>query len=51
MAGPCAIESEEQLMTIARAVRKSGATILRGGAYEPYLPTLSRVWRKKVFAI
>lgn len=35
MAGPCAIESEEQLMTIARAVRKSGATILRGGAYKP----------------
>ena len=35
MAGPCAIESEEQLMTIARAVKKSGATILRGGAYKP----------------
>ena len=35
MAGPCAVESEEQLMTIARAVKKSGATILRGGAYKP----------------
>ena len=35
MAGPCAIESEKQLMTIARAVKKSGATILRGGAYKP----------------
>lgn len=35
MAGPCAVESEEQLMGIARAVKKSGATILRGGAYKP----------------
>ena len=35
MAGPCAVESEEQMMTIARAVKKSGATILRGGAYKP----------------
>lgn len=35
MSGPCAVESEEQLMMIARAVKKSGATILRGGAYKP----------------
>lgn len=35
MAGPCAVESEEQLLTIAHAVKKSGATILRGGAYKP----------------
>lgn len=35
MAGPCAVETEEQLMGIARAVKKSGATILRGGAYKP----------------
>lgn len=35
MAGPCAVETEDQLMSIARAVRKSGATILRGGAYKP----------------
>lgn len=35
MAGPCAVESEEQLMCIARAVKQSGATILRGGAYKP----------------
>ena len=35
MAGPCAVESEEQLMRIARAVKKSGASILRGGAYKP----------------
>ncbi len=35
MAGPCAVETEEQLMLIARNVKKSGATILRGGAYKP----------------
>ncbi len=35
MSGPCAVESEEQLLTIARAVKKQGATILRGGAYKP----------------
>ncbi len=35
MSGPCAVESEEQLMMIARAVKKSGATVLRGGAYKP----------------
>ena len=35
MSGPCAGETEEQLLSIARAVKKSGATILRGGAYKP----------------
>ncbi|MGN0307982.1 MAG: 3-deoxy-7-phosphoheptulonate synthase [Lachnospiraceae bacterium] len=35
MAGPCAVESEEQLMQIAYAVKKAGATFLRGGAYKP----------------
>ena len=35
MAGPCAVETESQLMEIAYAVKKSGATILRGGAYKP----------------
>jgi 3-deoxy-7-phosphoheptulonate synthase len=35
MAGPCSVESEEQLLTTARAVKKAGATILRGGAYKP----------------
>ncbi|MDP3063387.1 MAG: 3-deoxy-7-phosphoheptulonate synthase [Chloroflexota bacterium] len=35
MAGPCAVESEEQLMTTARAVKAAGAKILRGGAYKP----------------
>jgi len=35
MAGPCAVESEEQLIEAARAVRESGACILRGGAFKP----------------
>ncbi len=35
MAGPCAVESEEQCMTTARAVRQRGASILRGGAFKP----------------
>ncbi len=35
IAGPCAIESEEQMLTCARAVQKYGANILRGGAYKP----------------
>ncbi|MBU1670902.1 MAG: 3-deoxy-7-phosphoheptulonate synthase [Actinobacteria bacterium] len=35
MAGPCAVESEEQLMTAARRVRAAGARILRGGAFKP----------------
>lgn len=35
MAGPCAVESERQLLTIAHAVKDAGATILRGGAYKP----------------
>jgi 3-deoxy-7-phosphoheptulonate synthase len=35
MAGPCAIESREQVLETARAIKKSGATILRGGAYKP----------------
>ena len=35
MSGPCAIESEDQLLQTARAIKKSGAQILRGGAYKP----------------
>ncbi|MCP4748856.1 MAG: 3-deoxy-7-phosphoheptulonate synthase [Desulfobacteraceae bacterium] len=35
MAGPCAIESESQAMTIAEKVKASGAHIFRGGAYKP----------------
>jgi 3-deoxy-7-phosphoheptulonate synthase len=35
MAGPCAVESEGQLMQAAAAVKKAGASILRGGAFKP----------------
>lgn len=35
MAGPCAVESREQIMRAAEAVAKSGARILRGGAFKP----------------
>ena len=35
IAGPCAVESEEQLMQAALGVKKAGATILRGGAFKP----------------
>ena len=35
MAGPCSVESEKQLLTTAHAVKKAGATILRGGAFKP----------------
>jgi len=35
IAGPCAVESEEQAMTIAKHVRKNGAVIFRGGAFKP----------------
>jgi 3-deoxy-7-phosphoheptulonate synthase len=35
MAGPCAVESEEQIMTVAHAIKKAGAHMLRGGAFKP----------------
>jgi 3-deoxy-7-phosphoheptulonate synthase len=35
IAGPCAVESREQTLTIARAVKERGADLLRGGAYKP----------------
>lgn len=35
MAGPCAVESREQLLEIAEAVKEAGAKILRGGAFKP----------------
>lgn len=35
MSGPCAIESREQLLATAQAIKKAGAHILRGGAYKP----------------
>jgi 3-deoxy-7-phosphoheptulonate synthase len=35
IAGPCAVESEEQAMTIARLVKAAGASVFRGGAFKP----------------
>jgi len=35
IAGPCSVENEEQLMEIAKSVKASGATMLRGGAFKP----------------
>ena len=35
IAGPCSVESEEQVIEIAKAVKNAGATMLRGGAFKP----------------
>lgn len=35
MAGPCAVESRTQMLTVARQVKKAGAQVLRGGAFKP----------------
>ena len=35
MAGPCSVESEDQILSIARDIKVSGATFLRGGAFKP----------------
>ena len=35
MAGPCSVESEEQIVEVAKAVKASGANFLRGGAFKP----------------
>jgi 3-deoxy-7-phosphoheptulonate synthase len=35
VAGPCAVESEDQVLTVARAVKAAGARLLRGGAFKP----------------
>ena len=35
IAGPCSVESEAQILEVARAIQASGATILRGGAFKP----------------
>ena len=35
IAGPCSVESEEQLISIAKSVKASGASMLRGGAFKP----------------
>ncbi len=35
IAGPCSVESEEQIIGVARSLREAGATVLRGGAFKP----------------
>ena len=35
IAGPCSVESEEQIVTVAKAVKEAGASLLRGGAFKP----------------
>ena len=35
VAGPCSVESEEQIITVAKAIKEAGAHILRGGAFKP----------------
>lgn len=35
IAGPCSVESEEQIVSVAKSVKASGATLLRGGAFKP----------------
>ncbi|MBR2053857.1 MAG: 3-deoxy-7-phosphoheptulonate synthase, partial [Clostridia bacterium] len=35
IAGPCSVETEEQITCVAKAVKKSGANMLRGGAFKP----------------
>ena len=38
IAGPCSVESREQLFSTARGIKAAGATMLRGGAYKPRTP-------------
>lgn len=35
MAGPCSVETRDQIITVAKSIKQSGAKILRGGAYKP----------------
>ena len=51
MAGPCSVESEEQVVAIAKAVKASGATMLRGAPSSPGPPpTPSRAWGPRVWS-
>lgn len=48
IAGPCSVESREQLVSIAEDVKRSGATCLRGGAFKPRPRRIPfRGWRTK----
>lgn len=51
MAGPCSVESEEQVVAIAKAVKASGATMLRGAPSSPGPPpTPSRAWAPRAWS-
>ncbi len=48
IAGPCSVETREQMIEVAEDVKKSGAGLLRGGAFKPRTPpTLSRDWETR----
>jgi 3-deoxy-7-phosphoheptulonate synthase len=48
MAGPCSVESRDQLFETAEAVKAAGATVLRGGAFKPRTsPYASRDWASR----
>ena len=50
MAGPCSVETPEQVLETAKACKEAGATILRGGAFKlVHLHTPSKVWVQKVW--
>ena len=50
IAGPCSVESEEQVIEIAKAVKASGANMLRGGAFKrEQVHIHSRDWALKVW--
>ena len=42
IAGPCSVETEEQVISIAKDVKKAGAKILRGGAFKPRTSPLQK---------
>jgi len=48
IAGPCSVESEEQILASARAVKEAGANVFRGGAFKPRTsPYAFRGWERK----
>ena len=44
IAGPCSVETDEQLLSVARSVKAAGATMLRGGAFKPRTSPYSFQW-------
>ncbi len=49
MAGPCSVENHESLLSVAKDVKKSGATVLRGGAFKPRTSPLEKVGTDPTF--